>query len=332
MRGIKMSFKEKLKQNKIIRTIGKKINIHKEFSREEKVFSKNYMDVAESQKCYEYKMLLLVHSIEKGMTMATRPFGEKKIVDLKKLIILYNKKGYSLDTTAYALSTSIVEEWVVYYREKGWSSSIAQEIEQWYNAIPKGRTIGAGIKTLNKKELLPPDGFSYGDFVKTRRSVRNYAHIKLKDNDVLECINIALLAPTACNRQMVRIYRVSDDKKRQYIMQHIIGISGFEKEYAEIFIIAYDIASLNYYGERNQGYFNAGLVGMTFANALHSKGIGSCFLQWSNTMSETADVKKEMGISNDVCIAGILSAGYYADQSVIPMSTRKMISEVYGEL
>lgn len=327
-----MSLKEKIKQNSAVRAIGKSINIHKEFSKEKKSFLDNYMEVSTSQKAYEYKMLLIVHGIEKGMTIACRPFGEKKIVELSNLINGYLKSGYSLDTTAYSLSVSIVNKWIDYHVQKKWNTPALERIREWIDSVPAGKDFEAGIKVMKKVDLLAPTDFNFAKFAESRRSVRNFAPIPLKDDDVLECIRIALLAPTACNRQMVKICRITDEQKCKYMLNHIIGISGFDNETVSIFVLAYDIASLNYYGERNQGYFNAGLVGMTFTNALHSKGIGSCFLQWSNTLSETATVKDKLGIPEDVCIVGILAAGYYADESVIPMSTRKQPPEIYCEL
>ena len=50
-------------------------------------------------------------------------------------------------------------------------------------------------------------------------------------------------------------------------------------------------------GERNQGWFNAGLVAMNFVNALHSLGIGSCFVQFGNSNQEEKDLKKLLNIN-----------------------------------
>ncbi|KAF5052224.1 Nitroreductase family protein [anaerobic digester metagenome] len=327
-----MSLKELMKNNKVLRAFGKRVNIHKEFAEEERMFAANYMETAQSQKAYEYKMLLIVHSIEKGMTMAARPFGEVKIGELRRLVSEYSEKKYSLETTAYQLSVSIIIKWVEFHEQRMWNSDFVQDTRKWFDQVCIDKIVETGIKVLSKKELLAPKNFNYGEFAYSRRAVRNFSETQLNDQDVLDSVKIALLAPTACNRQMVRIYRIVDEKKRNYMLNHIIGISGFTNDTVSIFVIAYDMASLNYYGERNQGYFNAGLIGMTFSNALHSKGIGSCFLQWSNTLHETTAVKQKLGIPDDVNIASILAAGYYSDESTIPLSTRKMPEEIYGEL
>ena len=111
-----------------------------------------------------------------------------------------------------------------------------------------------------------------------------------------------------------------------------MGLSGFEKDSVNFFVITYDTCSLSFYGERNQGYLNSGLVAMNFVNAMHSKKIGSCFLQWGNTNKEEKSVKNVLEIPQNEKIAVVIGAGYYKSINKIPCSNRKKISEIYKEL
>ena len=95
------------------------------------------------------------------------------------------------------------------------------------------------------------------------------------------------------------------------------------------FALTYDVKSMDYYGERNQGYLNAELIAMNHANALHSRGIGYFFIQWSNTASEEREVKKKLGINETEHIAVVLGAGYYADEMYIAKSCRCNMEEIY---
>lgn len=71
-----MSFTEVIKQNKTIRRMGKSLKIYKEFLNDAHGFSSSYIEVAEKKEDYKYSILLLVHSLEKGMCIPTpRPFG-----------------------------------------------------------------------------------------------------------------------------------------------------------------------------------------------------------------------------------------------------------------
>ena len=122
---------------------------------------------------------------------------------------------------------------------------------------------------------------------------------------------MALKSPTACNRQMVKIYYVKSKEKKDYILKIGQGFSGFKYDGINIFVITFDINANYFVGERNQGWFNAGLVSMNFVNALHSLGIGSCFVQFGNTNKEEEKVKKILNIPSNERIAVLLSAGYY---------------------
>ena len=131
---------------------------------------------------------------------------------------------------------------------------------------------------------------------------------------------------------MIKIYQVSNRENCDVITDTIYGASGFTRDTVNYFVLTYDVKSLDYYGERNQGYLNAGLVAMNLANALHSRGIGSCFIQWANTASEEQEVKNHLGISKTEHIAVVLGAGYYADEMYIAKSCRRDMEEIFTSM
>lgn len=117
--------------------------------------------------------------------------------------------------------------------------------------------------------------------------------------------------------------------KKNIIINYGQGFGNFELENANIFIITYDTAAFHFIGERNQGYFNAGLFSMNFVNALHSQGIGSCFVQFGNSKKDENIIKKICGISSSERIAVLVSAGYYEENISAPKSPRKDKKDVF---
>lgn len=146
-----------------------------------------------------------------------------------------------------------------------------------YGTDMKGMDVG--YKIVQKQELTVNGNTAFDEVIKTRRAVRTFSDKKLEPNVVKECVLLAQAAPTACNRQMIKIYQISNRENCDIITDTIYGASGFTRDTVNYFVLTYDVKSLDYYGERNQGYLNAGLVAMNLANALHSRGIGSCFIQ-----------------------------------------------------
>ena len=95
------------------------------------------------------------------------------------------------------------------------------------------------------------------------------------------------------------------------------------------FIITFDTNGLTDKGERNQEYFNAGLFYTNFVNALHSLGIGTCFIQFVNSVSDEEKLKNLNEIPSNEKIAVILYAGYYDEKSNFGVSPRKDFKEYF---
>ena len=142
---------------------------------------------------------------------------------------------------------------------------------------------------------------------------------------------MSIKTPTACNRQMCKIYYIESEKNKKIIEKYGQGLGLFDLKNANYFVITFDISANYFIGERNQGWFNAGLVTMNFVNALHSLGIGSCCIQFGNSFKEEIDFKKYLNIKESERIAVIITCGYYDNVMRIPYSSRKPIYDVYSK-
>ena len=67
---------------------------------------------------------------------------------------------------------------------------------------------------------------------------------------------------------------------------------GLHLEGVNTFILTFDANGLAGVIERNQGLFNTGLFSTNFVNALHSLEIGTCFIQFSNSVKEEEKLKE----------------------------------------
>ena len=71
---------------------------------------------------------------------------------------------------------------------------------------------------------------AFDEVIKTRRAVRTFSDKKLEPNVVKECVLLAQAAPTACNRQMIKIYQISNRENCDIITDTIYGASGFTRD------------------------------------------------------------------------------------------------------
>lgn len=327
------NLKEYLKENTILRYLVKKIKIYREYLADAADFSKYYLEKREMNGHFEYRMMLLIHSLEKGMCMPdSRPFGQKKCQQLITLIERCDETQKK--QSEYSLALGILQSWLEFFEERGWVDDSAYSIVKNYmDAKAKvDVSVKPGYKIMTRNDLVADKKASFKEFIKSRHSVRDFSPEPLSKEDIKECLEMAITAPTACNRQMCKIYQVKREEDRELLNNIVLGVPGFNLKSVNYFIITYDISAFDFFGERNQGYLNSGLVAMNFVNALHYKGIGSCFLQWANKRSEDLLVKKTLGIPANEKIAIVVGAGYYADNCKIPCSCRKKIEEFFVEI
>lgn len=319
---------EKLKSNNVIRRAVKTVKIYCEYMYDAVNYSKYYIEPSKRKGDYKYQIMLYVHNIEKAMCMPEselRPFGYKKVAELKEILSSYpenNKQDFE-----YQLAVSALRAWVNFHEVHNWVDDKVENIKQFAKNLPDVN-LQVGNKIFDRPTKAIKEGKFY-DLLITRHSVRDFEPDEIRQEDLDFALKCFVEAPTACNRQMCKVYQVKNSEVKELLNKTVLGVGGFNKETMNYFIITYDTASLLFYGERNQGYFNAGLVGMNFVNGLHARGIGSCFMQWANKKEEDILVRKALKLSQSEKIAVVIGAGYYKEKSVIPCSCRKPVSDIF---
>lgn len=327
--------KEKLKKIPFLYYIVKKVKEQKgslEFFKDRKFFLKHHINNKYSIKNINYDMMMEVHKLEKGFSSKNpRPFGKEKI---DKLLFLLNKydKLTKEKSFYYKYSIGCLKKYIEIYEEQRWTN--LNEYKKVVNYLKNNNHtdfISSGTFDLKLENIKGDFEIDYLKFLSSRHSVRSFSNQKLKDEDIKKAVLMASKTPSACNRQMCKIYKISKEKQK-IIEKYAQGLSTFDVNNCTYFIITFDVSAFSFIGERNQGYFNAGLFSMNFVNALHSLSIGSCFIQFGNTFKEEEKLKKILNIPESERISVIIASGYYEKVSKVLFSKRKQVSEIYKEI
>ena len=278
-----------------------------------------------------YNIIFSTHTLEKGLShFDLRPFGEKKI---ETIIILLKKqqkfKNYERLFSFVNGINSLREYKKVYEKHKWTYKKEYKKVSEFLKEYENIKEQGTGAYILTKEELKNDYNIDYRKFIKSRHSTRNYKNIPLKIEDIESAIDMAKYSPSACNRQYIKVHYYPKGKMRQNVIDYSIGKGGLYLEGVNTFIITFDANGLSGDGERNQGYFNAGLFSTNFVNALHSLGIGTCFIQFSNSVEAEEKLKNLNKIPSNERIAVILFAGYYDEKSIFCVSPRKDLEEYF---
>lgn len=317
-----------LKKIPFVKSLIVKVKFVHEYYKDYVFFKHNYSYSNEIANKIGYNILLLSHSLEKGMGSENpRVFGKEKMTDLLQLLDCYIKNGGSTDSYAFITGVNTVRSYVLYFNHMNWKLEKPDEIDKFLDQFKDVEDIQVGSYVVEKQEIIPT--VKYNDIISTRHSVRKFKNKRLSNSDILQAVDSALLTPTACNRQMVHINYVKDEKLSRKVISMCQGFSGFDVDSINLFIVTFDVNANYFIGERNQGWLNVGLVSMNFVNALHSIGIGSCFNQFGSTFKEEEKIKELLQIPENERIGVLISTGYYEDEVRVLYSHRKKAADIY---
>ena len=305
----------------------------REYLYDKEFFKKHNMNTESDLNKLGYETVIHTHTLEKGMEhFELRPFAVKKteyIIDLIKRQSKY--EGFE-KKFAYINGVNSLRAYKTIYEEHNWKDKneykTVTEFLKNYENVEQQK---AGAYILTKKELENDYKIDYLKFVKSRHSTRNYKKEPLKIEDVKAAVEMAKYSASACNRQYIKLHFYPTGKMRDNVIKYALGKGGLYLDGVNTFIITFDVNGLTGAGERNQGYFNAGLYSTNLVNALHSLGIGTCFIQFANSVKEEDALKKMNDIPEYERIAVILFAGYYDEKSIFAVSPRKDVNELLIE-
>lgn len=268
----------------------------------------------------EAQILITTHSLEKGMGLEnTRVgYGQKKVKQLLQDLERYLEKNYSKTSYAFLEAIKLLEVYIAYQKSNGID---IKELEKKVDLI-KGKINGDTLRLLEdyrcgydlfrKEDILKAEDFNFKDFVSLKHSIRKYKPELIDDATMREAIEIANLAPSACNRQPIKVYCAGSKEAVEGTDRLITGNYGFKGAIPNYAIITSDRA---YYleDEQFQWYVNGGIYLSYFTLALHSMGIGSLIMQWFPFYKTENELKKYYNISQSEAIVAVVGYGYYSD-------------------
>jgi len=186
------------------------------------------------------RLLIMGHSVEKGITMPNRRYG-----------------------FGYGVVRLLI--------------SLCQEYRAQYGS---------------EKEAF----FAYSDFASfahSRHTSRWFSDEEISDDTIESVIELANTAPSACNRQSVRVKCVSGEKKNEILgLQN--GNRGFGEKINKLLVVTFLQPSWEY-DIQNAGYLDAGIYTMNILYALHYHQLCACTL---NAHFEVKNISKVQQILN----------------------------------
>lgn len=163
---------------------------------------------------------------------------------------------------------------------------------------------------------------------KQRRSVRWYQDVKVDIDLIKKGIEIASLAPSACNRQPFSFYTIVDPKLAQEIASIPMGTVGFSQNVQSLIIVIGDLSAYPFERDRHIIYLDGGLVSMQLMLALEVLGLSSCPINWPDIDFYEKKLIDRLNLELFQRPVMMISIGYPLDNGGVAFSQKKSSDEL----
>nr|WP_236783470.1 nitroreductase family protein [Aliivibrio fischeri] len=166
-------------------------------------------------------------------------------------------------------------------------------------------------------------------FFLSRYSLREYSEKKVSDSIILKSLELAQKSPSSCNMQAWHTYLLQDREKIKLALDIQSGNKGFGHKVNGLLIFTCDQLPFISSSERYQHWIDGSLHAMSVVYALHSLGVASCCLNWSEDGKRDRLLRSKLNIKDNHSIIMMLSFGYPEKINKVCVSPRRPLKESY---
>jgi nitroreductase len=156
-----------------------------------------------------------------------------------------------------------------------------------------------------------------------RRSTRWFEKKLVEDNKLNTAIDMASLAPSACNRQPFQFYVMNDNDTANQVASMAAGTTGFASNIPCLIAVVGDMAC--YPGERDRHliYIDGSLAAMQLMLALETLELSSCPINWPDIEFRERKIANRLMLNASQRVVMLMAVGYADSAGEIPYSSKK---------
>jgi nitroreductase len=171
------------------------------------------------------------------------------------------------------------------------------------------------ISTITDSELL--------NLFKQRRSTRWYEDKQVPYEKLVQAVNMASYAPSACNRQPFKFYIINDPTLARETAAIAMGTAGFSNNIQSLVVILGDLSYYPAERDRHVIYIDGSLAAMQLMLALEVLGLSTCPINWPDIEKLEKKLEKKLKLPTYLRPILLLSVGYAKSDGMIPYSQKK---------
>ena len=273
-------------------------------------------------------LMVKTHIIEKGITMPGRRlgFGYERVRSLiaksKRFISLYSNQSVEIQTAINDL-----EQYLEIHRESNFE--LPDDIRKGIEELLEYKSMDTVKCYPETSSHLFENTKDFAEFSVQRRSVRWYSDRKIDHETLAKVIELAKSAPSACNRQSVKVYIIESEEKKKKVLSLQTGNRGFGESADKLLLITTDQRCWET-RELPLGYIDSGIFTMNLLYALHYHKICACTLNAILSIRNRKKLMKVIGYSESEIPVVFISIGYAPDTFMVPGSQRLNTEDLYS--
>jgi len=277
-----------------------------------------------------YTGVKIYHSLEKSMSFKNRKQGSGwsdayLLLTLLERANKTNQIGYH-DKAARKVLADFIElpgnaqtEQAQYIRE--------QLVSLNFTSLVDHGTMTHSSEDFQKGMLVSPESFFL-----SRYSLREFKTECVDEDIIKRAVSLAMKTPSVCNRQAWHVYHSSDKEVKEKALKYQSGNRGFGEKIPNIMVLTVDLKAFVPGQEHYQHWIDGGLFSMSIIYALHSLGVASCCLNWSQTPRNDKSLRKVVKIKPNHTVIMMLAIGWPEERNNVCISARRPLDEVYTNM
>lgn len=277
-----------------------------------------------------YHMVKVYHSLEKSMSFKNRNKNSgwtvaQTLLELLKVAEVSETIGYH-DKAAYSVLKEFISKPGNLGTER--ATNIQAELEKLsFDSADNHGSKQYNLADFNKGLLDDPESFFF-----SRYSLREFKNEKIDESLIKRAVALAMKSPSVCNRQAWHVYHTSDSEVKEKALKYQQGNRGFGEKIPSLMLITTDLKAFMPGQEHYQHWIDGGLFSMSIIYALHSLGVASCCLNWSQSPANDQLLRSLVDINPSHTVIMMLAIGLPDETNNVCISSRRPIEEVYSQL
>jgi nitroreductase len=182
--------------------------------------------------------------------------------------------------------------------------------------------------TFASKIQAPVSSDAFLALCKQRRSVRWFEPKTIERELLEQAVNMAALAPSACNRLPYQFYIADDKAQSQRLIEIPLGTQGFAQNVPCTIVVTADLANYPTERDRHLIYIDGSLAAMQLMLALETLGLSSCPINWPDIERCERKMVKALDLPATVRPIMLMAVGYGHADGKIPFSHKKSAEQL----